>query len=511
MEAYSIIPTFMNPLPTGVSTARQAMFVQDSRIAAAGAADPTVPWWTQGDAAAGDAAANPADAVRADGYRGIWYALGFKFEHGDKYSGGLGTYTANHQPMAVYAPAANKTFFTYGGAPSADRRELVIMVAYYDHARGVVPRPVALHADPAVDDPHDNASLQITPDGHVWVFKSGRGRLRPGIVFRSVKPYDIGAFERVSMQEMTYPQAWAGVADDAFLVLFTKYREGTKNGPARQLYWKTSRDGRAWNEDRELAAFGGHYQTSGRRADAAGGAVKYATFFNYHPESHVDRRSNLYYAQTTDGGETWTTAAGEPLALPLHHRDNPARVLDLEAEGKFMYTCDLNFDTRGNPILLFVTSRAGEPGPKGDPREWTVLHWTGESWARHVVAVSDHNYDMGSLYVDGDEWRIIGPTGAGPQKWGAGGEVELWTSRDTGATWTRTRELTKASELNHSYVRRPLNAHPDFAAFWADGNPNALSPSRLYFASADGSRVWRLPYAMADDFAQPESWPPGGR
>ncbi|WP_297036043.1 hypothetical protein, partial [Thermogutta sp.] len=29
------------------------------------------------------------------GYRGIWFTLGQKTEWGDKYSGGLGTYTAN--------------------------------------------------------------------------------------------------------------------------------------------------------------------------------------------------------------------------------------------------------------------------------------------------------------------------------------------------------------------------------------------------------------------------------
>ncbi|HWI59696.1 MAG TPA: hypothetical protein VNZ22_20885, partial [Bacillota bacterium] len=38
-----------------------------------------------------------------DGYRGIWFTLGQPSEYGDKYSGGLGTYTANHIPLAIYA------------------------------------------------------------------------------------------------------------------------------------------------------------------------------------------------------------------------------------------------------------------------------------------------------------------------------------------------------------------------------------------------------------------------
>lgn len=460
-----------------------------------------VRWWENRPSAALDGSAI-AVAERDSGYRGIWFTLGFKFEHGDKYSGGLGTYTANHQPMAVYAPAVDKTFFTYGGTMGADRRELVIMVSYYDHALGVVPKPVALYADPAVDDPHDNASIQLDPEGYVWVFKSGRGVRRPGIIFRSTKPYDIGGFERVAMQEFTYPQIWAGEDGSGFFVLFTKYFPGTRHGPERRLFWKTSGDGHTWSEDHELAGFGGHYQTSGRWQ--GGGATKYATFFNYHPDSHVDRRTNLYYAQTTDGGKTWTTAGGKPLTLPFASRDNDALVLDLEADGKFMYTADLGFDAQGNPLLLCIVSRAGEPGPKGDPREWTLLHWKDGGWARHVVAVSDHNYDTGSIYVDGDEWRIIGPTGKAPQRWGTGGEMETWTSRDEGRTWSRERALTADSEANHSYARRPEGYHRDFAAFWADGNAGRLSRSHLYFSNIDGTRVWRLPYDMKEDFEKPE-------
>ena len=52
-----------------------------------------------------------------DGYRGIWFTLGQMYDYGDKYSGGLGTYTAKHKPLAIYAPAIQKTFFVYGGPP----------------------------------------------------------------------------------------------------------------------------------------------------------------------------------------------------------------------------------------------------------------------------------------------------------------------------------------------------------------------------------------------------------
>ena len=67
--------------------------------------------------------------------------------------------------------------------------------------------------------------------------------------------------------------------------------------------------------------------------------------------------------------------------------------------------------------------------------------------------------------------------------------------------------MTAGSPFNHNYVRRPVNAHPDFYAFWADGDPDQLTPSHLYFANRTGDRVWRLPYDMADESAMPEEVP----
>ena len=44
-----------------------------------------------------------------------------KAEYGDKYSGGLGTYTAKHHPLAIYSEEANKTFFVYGGTTGPEK------------------------------------------------------------------------------------------------------------------------------------------------------------------------------------------------------------------------------------------------------------------------------------------------------------------------------------------------------------------------------------------------------
>jgi len=109
---------------------------------------------------------------------------------------------------------------------------------------------------------------------------------------------------------------------------------------------------------------------------------------------------------------------------------------------------------------------------------------------------------MRSLYIEEDKWVIIGPTATGPQAFNPGGEVQLWESRDQGLTWKKTRDMTFNSERNHTYVRRPLHAHPDFYAFWADGHGRKPSESLLYFANRKGE-VFQLPRKMKDDFEKP--------
>jgi hypothetical protein len=426
----------------------------------------------------------------ADGYKGIWFNLGQFSEYGDKYSGGLGTYTANHIPIAIYSPEAKKTFFTYGGTTAKDEKHLLIMVSYFDHEKKVVPKPVIVYDKIGVNDPHDNASIAIDGQGFIWIFVSGRATARPGLIFKSSDPYSIESFNQIRTGEMTYPQPqW--IENKGFFYLFTKYTKG------RELYWSTSPDGKYWSPDQKLAGMGGHYQVSNRLGD------KIVSVFNYHPDGNVDKRTNIYLAQTEDMGKTWTSVDGQTLKTPLSDIKSPALVHDYQSEGKLVYLNDLNFDKEGNPVILAVISNDYKPGPQGNPREWTILHHKNGKWLSHIVCTSSHNYDMGSLYIEKNLWRIIGPTETGPQKYGTGGEMALWESRNEGVTWKKIRDITKNSQLNHSYARRPLNANSDFYAFWADGNADKLSESRIYFTNKKGNKAWMLPYEMKEEFAKP--------
>ena len=80
----------------------------------------------------------------------------------------------------------------------------------------------------------------------------------------------------------------------------------------------------------------------------------------------------------------------------------------------------------------------------------------------------------------------------------------MWTSRDQGKSWRKLRELTRKSKRSHTYVRRPVNAHADFYALWADGDTLNPSESSLYFTNRAGDAVWRLPARMAKGAAPGE-------
>ena len=424
-----------------------------------------------------------------DGYKGIWFTLGQFSEYGDKYSGGLGTYTAHHMPLAIYSPKVNKTFFVYGGTTSEKDKHLLCMVGSFDHKRKTVSKPVIVHDKLGVDDPHDNPSLLIDDAGYIWVFVSGRSTSRKGFKYRSAQPYDISYFDKVTEEVMTYPQPMY-IKGKGYFHFFTKYTG------VRELYFETSADGRTWSEDIKLAGIrkpsyekSGHYQVS----NAAGSKI--FTFFNWHPNGDVDKRTNIYFVQSLDFGQTFITADGEKLRLPLEDIASSARVMDYQALKKNVYLCDAVADKKGNPVCLYVTSDGHQPGPQNGFREWHVLFRKDGRWVDKKITESDHNYDMGSLFLDGKVWRLIAPTDPGPQPYGSGGEVVIWESTDEGSTWKRKRQITVHSERNHNYVRRVVNGKSPFMYFWSDGDPNKFSPSYLYIGDEAGG-VWPLPFEM---------------
>jgi hypothetical protein len=442
----------------------------------------------------------------ADGYRGIWYSSN------NEYEGGFALFPSQHSPSAVYCPQAKKTFFVYGGTIAGGGR-LQAMASYFDHRRGVVPRPTIVHdwkdwerKPGQMKDAHRNPTISVDGDGRVWVFVSGHGDA--GYIYRANAPYSVEDFEQVIATPMTYPNPW-WVPNKGLFVFFTKYDH------SRESFWaafpdgKSLADGEAWKTPGQLNAWTispdgtktgyGNYQFTGARGSRVATAMN-----NWIARTRA--RSNLFYLQSDDMGKTWQTADGKDFTPPVREAKCSALVRDYWGEGFQVYIQHLTFDTQNRPAILFLTSPADQTkeGP-GGPRTWTIAHWRGDRWAFHPVTTSSHNFDCGSLSIEDDgTWRVIGPTEPGPQLWRNGGEIAMWTSNDEGATWKKARQLTSGSKHNHCYVRRPVNAHPDFYGIWADGHgDDPLEPSQIYVCNKAGD-VRVLPATMTGPFAEPK-------
>ncbi|GAA4399209.1 BNR-4 repeat-containing protein [Nibrella viscosa] len=442
--------------------------------------------------------------TKANGFKGIWYMnQPSNDEYVYKYSGGLATYPANHRPFAIYAKEVDKTFFCFGGTDEANAT-LYHNVSYFDHKTKQVANPTLL-LDKHTIDAHDNPVISLDDNGYIWIFSTSHGTTRPSYIHRSQKPYDISRFETISATErvngqekpftnFSYFQVYY-LKGKGFLTLFTKYNPQGN----RVIGYNTSKDGIRWHEWTVLAHIGeGHYQIS---AEANG---KVGVAFDFHPKGKgLNYRTNLHYLETTDFGQSWHTATGKTVQLPLTEINNPAVVKDYVSEKMNCYLLDIDFDTSGRPAILVISSKGYEAGPGNNPRHWRLFQFRNNKWTDHIVTTSDSNYDMGSIFPEsGNVIKVIGPTQDGPQAYNPGGEVAMWTSRDGGTTWAMEKQITRSSERNHSYVRRPKNAHPDFYGLWADGNGRKPSESYLYFTNQKGE-LYQLPRNATEKLITP--------
>lgn len=444
---------------------------------------------------------------KANGFRGIWYMIQpTGNEYAFKYSGGLGTYPANHRPFAVYVEKVNKTYFCYGGTD--DRNSTLLHnVSYYDHRTKKVANPTIV-LDKKTVDAHDNPVISVDAKGYIWIFSTSHGVERPSYISKSTKPYDIDEFELVEATEIvngekkpftnfSYFQVYYD-DDRGFLALFSRYDAKHR----RVIGYNTSRDGQHWDEWKVLGNIeGGHYQISAMSDGKIGVA------FDFHPNGKgLDYRTNLYYLETSDWGKTWQTVDKRTPELPLTRRENMALVKDFTIDKLNNYLLDIDLDEEGNPLILTISSKGPQPGPQNGPRNWNFFHVDKNSkkWNDSVITSSDSNYDMGSVYAEGKRRvRIIGPTEIGPQAYNPGGELAVWVSKNAGQGWEQKKKLTKNSQRNHSYVRKPNNANKGFYGMWADGDGRKLSESNIYFLNKKGE-VFKLPRHGTTEFFVPE-------
>ncbi len=263
----------------------------------------------------------------------------------------------------------------------------------YDHWQHRVPRPTIVRDQRGVNDPHDNPSLTIDEAGHVGLPRWPRAA-SSGQIFRSKEPYSVESFDEII--SASKPTARSGTFPGQVPPAgpCTRTAGNCTGRPAATGGAGTERPAETLPK---LAGFAGHYY---RSAEWTGDKI--GTAFNYHPGgSGRSPHVNIYYAQTTDFGKSWTTVDGRPLTTPLDNPQNCALVVDYEARGR----------------LFYITSQAVRRSqPPGDARR--LQRRLRRRPEAGPARVGDHPLDrralrrfpspppittkmMGSLYLDG--------------------------------------------------------------------------------------------------------------
>ncbi len=178
-------------------------------------------------------------------------------------------------------------------------------------------------------------------------------------------------------------------------------------------------------------------------------ANRVATAFNYHPpKGGLNARTNLYYLETTDGGNDLAQRRGRY----RHHADpeevqNPALVHDYESEGLLVYLKQVQFDAEGHPVIVFLTSGGWAPGPANGPHTWRLANGTAK---RGELATSPPRTTTTTSVRC---ISTIRPRGnSSPHRSGTAAlwhrrAMVVWSSRDAGQTWQRAKTLTHDEQV----------------------------------------------------------------
>lgn len=419
--------------------------------------------------------------VRTD-FRGVWYGCGRENALPNRdfvYAGGAATYSAWHHPMAVYAPQVKRTFFVFGDEQNRPA------VSFYDHTSQTFAEPLALGTNPD-GNAHRNPTLLVDEDGLLYVFHGYAGLKQPIHVLRSSRPFDIAAWTRcadLTYGEGSYAQPWQLQPGE----ITVAHRQ-----PSGWCFKKSRDKGLSWSPTVSLATFDTYESTSTVYGITRGALGPYPRRIHFawsklgggsaqaqKTKPLWARRYNVYYACSDDGGETWRRSDGTPLVLPITEA-TAEKIHDSGEHG--VWIKDVQVDAEGNPCILFLDAdidtyaSTWKMARHGMARHGMTGH-TNAGWTFSDIANSDHMYDDGAVVLlSMDDFRVYGPSTASQVKID-GGEIEEWTSKDQGRTWTNTGHITSGSTYAHNHVKAVMNHEQGdgtFRAFWSYGD--AQSP-----------------------------------
>jgi hypothetical protein len=318
-----------------------------------------------------------------------------------------------------------------------------VVVASYD-AAGRRSHTTIVRRRLGADD-HDNPVLLVEPDGRLTVFYSrhdGRG----GLMYRRTdRPRDIGAWGPERRVPGAGPRrGWAypnpqHLAAERRTFLFWR---GLQWDPT----FATRRDGGRWSRPRMLLRVPG--QSSVERPyikfDGNGRDRIDFAFTPSHPSKYP---TSIYYARYLKG--RFARADGSRIAtlrnLPLLPRQADT-VYDARKNHVPAWIYDVGVDRTGQPVVVYALIR----GPRD--HRYVYAAWKGRRWVRRpivaaggtIVRTGTQPFYSGGISLDHSDPRVVYLS----RPVGRHHEIERWTTRDQGATWTH-RAITSDSTADN--------------------------------------------------------------
>lgn len=393
-----------------------------------------------------------------------------------KYSSSLGFGSHKHAPVAIERPASagssqSYIYFVYSGPVTLDGTSTIastagqgnrstssafhfatnkspvlgIYVSKFNPLTNKATKPVLVHAK-YTDDFHDNAVINMDDDGYIYVMISGRNNGRQMMLYRSNAAYSLDSFTDVTpdtpntAHKISYPKFfWTD--NGYFRLVYSDY-----DSAGNRDLWsaKVTPDGSGkatFSQEEPISQLHGygHYAIG----DARGNDIVLA--FNEH-SAGVDKRTNLYYMHSSDGGETWKNADNVNISLPLTTTSlSSVAVKEYNGfEERLIYIKDIAFETdqNGNKFPEIVV--VGIVGALGTPlhqpnasydryfatwnRNSGNSGWLGRRFSEQV----DHNYSGAALHQSSSGTSVIyAQTPQGQENYLAGGAIAKGNLTDT--------------------------------------------------------------------------------
>jgi hypothetical protein len=232
-----------------------------------------------------------------------------------------------------------------------------------------------LHA-PNGPDGHDDYVIAVDSLGYVHIIGNMHGI--PLRYIRSTQPREITSWETGQMPgpvtSVTYPQ-FVQLPNGT---LQFWYREGV-SGSAQEMLDALPPDATTWRSMGDILDGIPTHESpylNHIAVDSATGMID--VMFEWRQDPDASTTNDVGFAQSPNGGRTWQTATGNPLALPLTHNAADTVLKTAPTGSGLENNGGLTVDARGRPSGVVVF---GEPDGS---RDVELISFDGRKWQRRM-------------------------------------------------------------------------------------------------------------------------------